>query len=426
MKLEEKIIEIFKNPICDNCAGRSLADLLSGFDNSERGKVLRMYIAFLLDSGEKLDIDMSNFYGIKFRNVKLETKKPEKCKVCKNLFCEKIDTLAGNVVKKLKDIEFDTFLVGSIPSDEVLNEEEKIQEITGIEFSEPIKSEINRELGKRIEKLTGKKFNLKNPDVTIVVDLNTDTIRTQVKSLYIYGKYQKLARGIPQTKWVCSKCNGKGCTFCKGEGKLYKTSIQEIIENPILKTTGSKKSSFHGSGREDIDARNLDWRPFVIELIKPIKRKVNLKKIEQQINKSKKVKVKGLKVVDSGKELIRRLKTERIDKTYLVDVEFKNKIDKKLMKNLKSITKDAILQKTPLRVAHRRANKTRKRHVKKFSYKVVGSKKMQFRVRAESGLYIKELITGDEGRTQPNVSELINNKVKKLSLDVIKIWTGKD
>ncbi len=419
MKLEEKIIEVFRNPICDNCAGRGLADLLSGFDNSERGRVLRMYVAFLLDSGEKLDVDLSNFYGIKFRNVKIEAKKPGKCKVCKNFFSEKLDFLVQSVVKKLKDIEFDTFLVGTIPSDEMLNEEEKINEVFGIEFSEPIKSEINRELGKRIEKTTSKKFNLKNPDVLIVDDLNTDTIRIQVKSLYIHGKYQKLVRGIPQTKWICSRCNGKGCTFCKGEGKLYKTSIQEIIESPVLKATGSKKSSFHGSGREDIDARNLDWRPFVIELIKPLKRKINLKEIGKKINKSKKVKVKGLEFV--MKDLIRKLKTDRIDKTYLVDAEFKNKIDGKLLKNLKSMTKEPILQKTPLRVAHRRANKTRKRHVKKFSYKIIGSKRMQFKVRAESGLYIKELITGDEGRTQPNVSELINNKVKKLSLDVIKI-----
>jgi len=419
MKLEEKIIEIFKNPVCDNCAGRSLADLLSGFDNSERGKVLRMYIAFLLDSAEKLDIDMSNFYGIKFRNVKTETKKTEACKVCGNFFGGKIDDLAKSAVKKLNGMEFDTFLVGSIPSNEMLNEEERLQEVAGIEFSEPIKSEINRELGKKIEKLTSKKFNLKDPDATIVVDLNTDSVRLQVKSLYIYGKYQKLTRGIPQTKWICSKCKGKGCTFCKGEGKLYKTSIQEIIENPILKATESKKSSFHGSGREDINARNLGWRPFVIEFIRPLKRKINLKDMEKKINKSKKVNVKGLKFV--MKDLIRKLKTDRIDKTYFVDVEFKNKIDRKLLKNLRSMTKEPILQKTPLRVTHRRANKTRKRHVKKFSYKVVGSKKMQFRVRAESGLYIKELITGDEGRTQPNVSELIDNKVKRLSLDVVKI-----
>ena len=186
---QDQIIEIFKNPICNNCAGRNIADLLSGFDNEERGKTLRHYVAFLLDSGEKLDVDLSNFYGIKFRNAKLDIKKPEKCKVCKNFFPEKIGTLAKSVAKKLEDMEFDTLLVGSIPSNEMLNEEEKIQEVIGIEFSEPVKSEINRELGKRIEKLTGKKFDLKNPDITVVVDLNTDTIRIQVKSLYIYGKY---------------------------------------------------------------------------------------------------------------------------------------------------------------------------------------------------------------------------------------------
>ncbi|MBI2005252.1 MAG: tRNA pseudouridine(54/55) synthase Pus10 [Candidatus Aenigmarchaeota archaeon] len=416
---QDAVIEIFKNSVCDNCAGRNIADLLSGFDNKERGKILRHYVAFLLDSGEKLDVDLSNFCGIEFRNIKIDVKKSGKCKVCKNFFPERINELAKSIVKKTEGIEFETFIFGSIPSDEMLNDEEKAREIFGVEFSEPMKSEINRELGKRIEDLTDKKFNLKNPDVTIIVDLNTNTTRIQVKSLYIYGKYQKLARGIPQTKWICSRCNGKGCTFCKGEGKLYKTSIQEIIESPLLKAADSRNSAFHGAGREDIDARNLDWRPFVIELIKPVKRKINLKKMEKKINKSKKVKVKGLKFVEKG--IIRKLKTDRIDKTYLVDVEFKGRIDRKLLKNLKTVAKESILQKTPLRVAHRRANKTRKRHVKKFSYKVIGGKRMQFKVRAESGLYIKELITGDEGRTQPNVSELINNKVKKLSLDVIKI-----
>ena len=416
---QDTIVGIFKDPVCNNCAGRAIANLLSGFNNEERGKVLRHYVAFLLDSGEKLDVDLSNFYGIKFRNAKIDAKKTEKCRVCGNFFPEKTDDLANSAVKKLNGTEFNTFLVGSVPSDEMLNEEEKFQEKTGIEFSEPIKSEINRELGKRIEKLSDRKFDLKAPDVTIVVDLNTNTIRIQVKSLYIYGKYQKSARGIPQTKWVCSKCNGKGCTFCKGTGKLYKTSIQEIIEGPILKVTGSKKSSFHGSGREDIDARNLDWRPFVIEMLKPLKRKIKLKDLERKINKSKKVNVTGLKFVEKNE--IRKLKADRIDKTYLVVAEFKNKIDKKLLKNLKSVTKEPILQKTPLRVMHRRANKIRKRYVKVFSYKLVGSKKMQFKIRGESGLYIKELITGDDGRTKPNVSELINNKVKKLSLDVIKI-----
>jgi tRNA pseudouridine synthase 10 len=48
---------------------------------------------------------------------------------------------------------------------------------------------------------------------------------------------------------------------------------------------------------------------------------------------------------------------------------------------------------------------------------------LELQITGESGLYIKELISGDEGRTEPNISELLDNKVKKISLDVIKIHT---
>ncbi len=420
MKMEELVREIFKEPLCDNCAGRVVGNLLSGFDNKQRGNALRMYAAFLLDSGEKLDIDPSNFHGMKFRNIKLESK-AQKCKVCKNFFPEKIENLSKNISKKLKEVEFNSFLIGSIPSNEMLNEEEKLQERLGIEFSETVKSEINRELGKLVEKHTGRHFDLKKPDITVVADLNDDSTRLQLKGVYIFGKYQKLARGIPQTKWICRNCNGKGCTVCKGEGKLYKTSVQEIIEKPFLKAAGSKGSSLHAAGREDIDARNLGWRPFVIELIKPKKRKLDLKKLEKAVNKSKKVNVRGLKLASDGRFLIKKLKTDRYEKTYLVDVEFENDVDRKLLKGLKKILKGPIMQRTPTRVVHRRANITRKRLVKGFSYTVVNKRRVKFKVRSEAGLYIKELVGGDEGRTQPNISELIGNKVKSLNLDVIKI-----
>ena len=421
MKIDEKIMETVKDGyVCDNCIGRMIGNLLSGLSNEERGNILRHYLAFLIDSGEKIDVDLSNFYGIKFRNAKLEIKKPEKCKICKNFFPKKIDEVAKSIVKKLEGIEFNTFIVGSIPSDEMLKTEEKLFETIGTEFVESIKSEINRELGKRVEKLAKKTFALKNPDVTILADLTNNTVRIEVRSLYVFGRYQKLVRGIPQSKWTCRKCGGKGCTYCKGEGKLYKTSVQEIIEKPLLKATGSKKSKFSGSGREDIDARCLDFRPFVIELVKPIKRKIDLKKMGKEINKSKKVKVKNLKIPEFGKELIRRIKTERYDKTYLAEVDFEKNIDKKKLRLLKQLTKEPILQKTPLRVVHRRADKFRKRSVKRISW-VAKGKMLKLKIRAESGLYIKELITGDEGRTNPNVSDIIENKVRKISLDVIKI-----
>jgi tRNA pseudouridine synthase 10 len=197
--------------------------------------------------------------------------------------------------------------------------------------------------------------------------------------------------------------------------------VQEIIEKPFLKAAKGKKSKFHGAGREDINARCLGWRPFVIEVVKPVKRRIDLKKIEKLINKNKQVKVKGLKPV--AKDVIVRLKTVKIDKTYRAEVDFASVIDKKKLKQLKKIVDIPIIQKTPLRVVHRRADKFRKRLVKNIKYRVLGKRKLELQITGESGLYIKELINGDEGRTEPNISELLDNKVKKISLDVIKIHT---
>ena len=140
-RVTEKAIGLMKDfYVCDNCLGRAFAELLSGLSNMERGKIIRHYIAFLIDSGEKIDVDVSNFYGIKFRNIKMKPKKPEKCKICKNFFLEKINELAESVVKKIADYEFDTFLIGTIVSDELIESEEKMWNKAGIEFVEPIKA----------------------------------------------------------------------------------------------------------------------------------------------------------------------------------------------------------------------------------------------------------------------------------------------
>lgn len=422
MKIEEIYIKVLKEVyLCDHCLGRLFGQLLSGLDNEERGKIIRYYLAFLIDSGEKIDINLANFYGINFRNVKIEIPQPPKCFICENFFDEKIDELVKHVIEKLSKFEFESFLIGSIIPRRILSVEEKVWEKVNLEWVEPIKAEVNRELGKLVEKFTKKRFELKNPDITILVDLENDRISLQVRSLYIFGKYKKLVRGIPQTKWLCSKCRGKGCIACKGTGKLYATSVQEEIEKPLLKATGAKKSSLHSSGREDIDARCLDWRTFIIELVKPMKRKIDLKKLQREINKSKKVKVSAMKIIKEGKFFIRKLKTEKLDKSYLAEVKFEKSIEKNKLKELKKLTLEPIVQKTPLRVLHRRADKFRKRLIKKISWKLLGRKNLQLKIRAESGLYIKELITGDEGRTKPNVAEILENKVKKIILDVVKI-----
>jgi len=423
MKFIESAVRLMKKGyVCDYCLGRSFGNLLTGKSNKERGEAIRQVLAMIFDSGEDLGIDLSNFHGINLRNRKVEVEK-RSCYFCNDTF-EKIEEIAKKVIEKLKEYEFDTFLIGTKLTSELLQKEEEMIEEVGAEFYESLKSTLNREIGKIVEKTMGKKADRNNPDITVLVDLEKNTISLQVKSLFVYGEYQKLSRSIPQATWYCPYCKGKGCEKCRGTGLLYPTSVQMIIEKPLLKATKGKKSKIHASGREDIDARCLAWRPFVIEIIKPKIRKIDLKGIEKRINKSKKVKVRKIKIIEDGKQLIRKLKTERYEKTYRAIVTFEKPIDIEKLKELKQLNGAIIFQKTPTRVLARRSDKERKRKVIKISYKLINKRTLELIIRASAGLYIKELISGDNGRTKPNISEILNNTPKKILLDVIKIHRG--
>ena len=115
----------------------------------------------------------------------------------------------------------------------------------------------------------------------------TLTVELDIRSHYIYGRYKKLERGIPQTKWPCRACKGRGCEKCDHTGLQYKSSVQGLIGDPLLDIFGSGEHAFHGMGREDIDVRCLGrGRPFVMEMKKPIKRDIDSNIILEAINSS--------------------------------------------------------------------------------------------------------------------------------------------
>ena len=65
-----------------------------------------------------------------------------------------------------------------------------------------------------------------------------------------------------------------------------------------------------------------------------------------------------------------------------------------------------LAQRTPERVAHRRADLVRRRKVLETSEAIVetmdeGHTEVEFTLRCESGTYVKETVHGDGGRTQP-------------------------
>lgn len=402
MNVLDKATKILKQPVCDNCLGRQFGQLLHGYNNKERGCLLRTMVAMSIDNEkEKNDVDMSNFGANIFHNLEIKDKtQNKKCSLCDGTF-EHIDKFAEKAVKRAAKLEYKTFLVGTRLSSDLISREEDMWERVGIDYCEPLKAEINREVGKLIEKKGNVKFNPKTPDVNFIIDVENSKINIEVNPLFIYGEYQKLVRGIPQTRWPSGK---------------YKTSVEQIIAKPYMVATKGKSHKLHGLGREDIDARCLGWRPFVLEIIKPQKRDIDLKRLAKKIDK--KVKIRNVRFSHISE--VRSIKESRSDKTYKATVTCENNISRKDMKKLDALV-TTIFQQTPKRVMHRRSDRMRKRAVKSIKSKFVNSKKFILVVRGEAGLYIKELISGDDGRTQPSVSEVLGIKCTCKELDVIHI-----
>ncbi len=402
----EKILEITQNHICPRCLGRNYIEDVKGSNNFERGLFVKNNV-------------ITRF------NETYSSKKG-RCEICNDLF----DYVDGPLITNIKEIilqeniEFNTFLIACRVPDNIIENEEKLRDYLGIE-AESIKKEIRRELGKRLSSNLDKEVDFDQPDLIILVDLKNNTINLQIKPLFIEGRYRKLIRGIPQTKWPCRNCKGSGCPKCDFTGKMYQESVEELISKEFIKRSSGKSSKFHGSGREDVDVRMLgSGRPFVLEIKDPHVRNLDLEFLTNIVNKKAegKVEISDLKFVN--RDRIREIKKSSIGtyKKYRALVEIEEEVSDNDLRVLNSL--DMINQSTPIRVLHRRADKIRKRKVNNIDYRLISPKRLELIVECEGGLYIKELISGDSNRTHPSVSSLLNTGAKCLKLDVLEVKLG--
>lgn len=395
-EIADKILSKYK--LCDHCLGRIFAKIEHGKINKERGETIRK----ILEHHSETSVD--------------------NCWLCSGLMNE-IPHFADLISNSLKSYDFQTFLVGSKIDEDILYKEQDILSFAGSEYSESIKVEVNREIGKILEDRLCKTVDFKRPTIMAVVDTVFDVVNLQISSLYIYGRYKKYRRDMPQTRWFCRVCKGRGCRKCGYSGKMYEKSVEEAIAKPFLTATGGKDESFHGAGREDIDARMLgNGRPFVLEVINPVTRSIDLPSIEAEINDFNKheIEVSDFHFSDSGE--IVRIKDAEFKKVYRVIFKGESPLNtEKLKKAVRSLQGATIRQFTPLRVAHRRANTIREKYVYSCNLESVDDTIATLTVEAESGTYIKELISGDDGRTRPSISEIIGVPCKVLELDVIEI-----
>jgi len=452
------------------------------------------------------------------------------CPFCENLF-EEAELLSDIIFDALEPYELSRLQLGArIPKDQI-EEEEEMRKRFGAGGSDALKSGLVSTIAQHLNKrLEGVKLVNDKPQILALIDVLTLTVELDIRAHYLYGRYLKLERGIPQTRWPCRACKGRGCERCDYTGLQYKKSVQDLIGNPLLELFGSKEHAFHGMGREDIDVRCMGrGRPFVIEMKEPKIRSIDVDEAMKMINSAAdgSIEITGLR--DSNRSEVVRVKDTPAEKSYTIrfrlqplseaelavltapvdlthiDVQERGGKGKKQSskrkrrgdrKNdhvkplptvidvvegpdeatLKAMKKaelvalaeemkleatgtkpvlieriqaaappapvyidlpedDVILdtiaklsgvklaQRTPERVAHRRADLIRRRTVFETSKPSIetmedGTREVEFTLRCESGTYVKETVHGDGGRTQPSLSSLIKAKCDVLWLDV--------
>ena len=161
-----------------------------------------------------------------------------------------------------------------------------------------------------------------------------------------------------------------------------------------------------------------------MEVKRPRRRFIDLQNLTKLVDEKAKGKVEVLNLRFAKKDDIRELKkAEASKKLYKVLVDFDREVlDEELQTIKKNLTKVIIRQQTPLRVLHRRADLVREKYIYETQIKRLAPNRLEMKIHCQGGLYIKELISGDEGRTIPSIVSIIDAKAKPIELDVLKIF----
>lgn len=394
----DQAAQVASRGLCDRCLGRMFGKLGTGMTNDVRGRMIR---SALKEAGRDSDAISP-------------------CPLCDDVF-DMAEDFAGIVADSVNEVESDNFLVGSRVDPQTLKAEKEMIAAYDLQNCESIKTELNREIGKLALPKIHRPVEFKTPQVVACIDTRFGNVSLDISPIFIYGRYNKLSREIPQTIWPCRVCHGKGCPRCNNTGKMYQTSVQEEIGRVALDMTGGEEHFFHGMGREDIDALCLgEGRPFVLEISSPRRRSIDLDELERRANMSELAQFHYLRFVP--REDVQRVKMATPTKTYRVKVKADGKVNKEAVDRATLSFKNICLdQRTPQRVEHRRADLVRNRTILWVKADNVGEDTFELTLETESGTYVKEFVSGDEGRTQPNFSDALGIQCKVETLDVIAI-----
>ena len=493
LALSQMVLE--KYILCSSCLGRCFARLGYSLTNAQRGEAIKSLLflestIFVVGNNEDNSLDSedvlyTNIDSLRksgylpaemwaqrkrrlsekrnllnstddrfFDDEQLEIHQSgTKCVLCSSIFT-KLDSLCQKIIETIASIESKNFLIIIHLPPEIVEKEKEIQSMIPSNYVEPLKTELARELGKRVsaQRNFEPEFHLPQLSINISPYKEDPEVDLYIRSIYIYGVYNKFSREISQTRWPCGSCQPylkrrfrrrarnplhkrnksagdarkkRGCESCNFTGFRFATSVEQEIEKGILKIAGAKTVILHGGGREDVDVQMLGTgRPCIIEIVSPHFRPptYSLEELESMIDQSSLIKVKLFKFTVKNSVKIVKKHSESSRKSYLVTISCGEDTPHASIYSLEQdFSAKKILQRTPTRVAHRRSDLVREKQVYQFKIKEINQDSFQAEIVCSGGTYVKELVSGDDGRTQPSLSSVLGGQYKCLQLDVLTV-----
>jgi tRNA pseudouridine synthase 10 len=328
-----------------------------------------------------------------------------------------VDAAMPRVLEITADMEFATFQTACRAPRDLADAEESARESFRVEARVALLRRLEPHWPKR--RLLGVGHDVK---VTLLPD-SPKGVAVFVEPLFVAGRYVKLVRGMSQTVFHCRFCRGRGdgCDACGGTRRFVAEAVEDFVRPPIVEAVGGLRSSFHGAGREDVDVRMLGGgRPFVVSAVWAKRRSIDGDAVARRIAalSGGRVLATDLRVIPRAE--MSRITTERADKRYRVVVRptIGAAFPEDAAARLASLAGVEIRQRTPERVEKRRADLVRARRVLDVVVESARADEIVASIRTEAGAYVKELVSGDGGRTEPSFASALGVCCVCAELDV--------
>jgi tRNA pseudouridine synthase 10 len=413
-------------PLCDRCLGRQFHLLDEEEDNQVVGSSLKraLYLehSAQLHAGKLKSMKVLKHLassGHRPSAISLRTRtgkdvEAEPCPICGGTLFEKVGELASRAKAELSNVQYRTFQLGSKIPRKTVRADDEIKMTYQLSHGENVKTEFNRLVAREFSRLARKvPVYSGEPDVSIIVNPTDGSVEVSPSPVYISGRYRKVKAGISQTRR-------------RGANPLK--SIEGMLADVFVRALKAADVKFHGAGREDVDALMLGkGRPFILEVDRPTRRRINLARVQRRFNSKfgRSVQVRGLRQASRSDVVRLKMGGERFDKRYRVILRVEQMPTEEKLREVEIMATDLVIdQRTPKRVAWRRADKVRRRRIRSLKLRKIDDKRLEAIVETQAGTYVKEFVTGDEGRTKPSLAELLNTATSWEALEVIQILGG--